>query len=110
MEPPQSHIIDLTFRHPLIGTWFLNDDTAIEYTVSALGDTCTVSGIDLSDGEEFIITEVSWNGKELRFKTLMPSTQYELRHILRVRSDCEVEHEWTRVETWHKKTSNDPNG
>ena len=104
VNPSESQIIDLTFRHPLIGTWFLDDDTAVEYTVSVLGGSCVVSGVDLSDGEQFIITDVSWDHAELRFTSLMLSTQYELRHIFRVRSDYEVEHEWTRVETWHKKT------
>ena len=109
MNPPKSQNIDLTFQHALIGTWFLDDDAAVEYTVSALGDSCTVSGVDLSDGEEFVITDISWDGAELRFTSLMPSTQYELRHVFRVLSDYEVEHEWTCVETWHKKTINDHN-
>jgi hypothetical protein len=98
-------IIDLAFRHPLIGKWILDDDTGVEYTVSALGDSPTVSGVDLSDGEEFAITDVFWDGVELRFTSLMPSTQYKLRHIFRALPNSEVEHEWTRVETWHKKTT-----
>lgn len=74
-NPPKTKIIDLTFRHALIGTWFLDDDNEVEYTVSTLGDSCTVTGVDLSDGEEFVITDVSWDGAELHFTTFMPSTQ-----------------------------------
>lgn len=107
IDPPGSQIIDLTFRHALIGTWFLDDDSAVEYTVSTLGDSCTVSGVDLSDGEKFVITDVLWDGAELHFTTLMPSTQYKLRHIFRVRSEYELEHEWIRVEMWRKKTTHD---
>jgi hypothetical protein len=97
-------IIDLTFRHALIGTWTHPDESA-EYTVSALGDICTVSGVDPGDGESFIISDVSWDGSELRFTSLMPSTEYELRHVFRVVSEKEVEHEWTRIEPWIKKIS-----
>lgn len=99
----ECQIIDLTFRHALIGTWVYHDDSSVEYTVSALGDVCTVTGFDTIDNESFVISDISWQGRELRFTTLMPSTQYDLRHTFRVVSEHEVEHEWTRVERWHKK-------
>ena len=86
-------IIDLAFRHPLIGTWVHPDDSTVEYTVSALGDVCTVAAIDTSDNESFVVSDVSWNGRELRFTTLMPSTQYALRHTIRVIAERELEHE-----------------
>ena len=102
--PADCQIIDLTFRHSLIGTWVHPDDPLVEYTVSALGDVCTVSGVDHSDGENFVISDVSWDGYELRISSLMPSTQYNLRHVFRVHSEHEIEHEWLRVERWHKKS------
>ena len=101
-------IIDLSFRHALIGTWVHPDDSSVEYTVSALGNVCVVSGVDTIDGEAFVISDVSWDGRELRFTSLMPSTQYELRHVFRVHSEVEVEHEWQRVERWRKKAPVQP--
>jgi hypothetical protein len=100
---PKAAIIDPQFRHPLIGTWILPDDTPAEYTVHSLGAAPAVSGVDSSDGEVFIISDVRWDGAVLRFTSLMPSTSYELSHVLRPSDDGTVEHEWTRVETWHKK-------
>jgi hypothetical protein len=101
--PSESSIIDPQFRHPLIGTWVLPDDSPAEYTVHALGDTPAVSGVDSSDGEVFVISDAQWDGTALRFTSLMPSTSYELTHILRPLADDTVEHEWTRVEVWHRK-------
>lgn len=103
-------IIDLAFRHVLIGTWVHPDDPSVEYTVSALGDVCVVSGVDTSDGEAFAISQTSWDGRELRFTSLMPSTQYELRHVFRVRSETEIEHEWQRIERWCRKDNARPAG
>ena len=102
-------IIDLTFRHALIGTWIHPGDTSVEYTVSALGDVCTVAAVDLVDGENFVISDLSWDGHELRFTSLMPSTNYDLRHVFRVLSTHEIEHEWTRSERWCRKTSAERN-
>jgi hypothetical protein len=105
--PTDCQIIDLTFRHALIGKWVNPEDATVEYTVSALGDVCTVSGVDNTDGERFVISEDSWDGRELRFTSLMPSTQYEVRHIFHVISRDEVEHEWTRTERLFKRASSD---
>jgi hypothetical protein len=100
---PKAAIIDPQFRHPLIGTWVLPDDTPAEYTVHSLGETPAVSGVDSSDGEVFVISDVHWDGTALRFTSLMPSTSYELTHVMRAFDGGAVEHEWTRVEIWHKK-------
>jgi hypothetical protein len=96
-------IIDPQLRHPLIGTWILPDDTPAEYTVHALGDAPSVSGVDAIDGAVFVISAVHWDGIVLRFTSLMPSTSYELTHVLRPLEEGAVEHQWTRVERWHKK-------
>ncbi len=100
----KSTITDVSFRHPLIGTWTLGDSTDVEYTVSALGEFPVVTGIDRSDGEKLVISDLSWNGTELRFKSLVPSNNYELLHIFRSISEIEAEHAWTRVEKWTKKS------
>jgi len=96
-------IIDVVFKHPLIGTWTLGDSTDVEYTISALGKFPVVTGIDRSDGELLAISDISWNGTVLRFKSHAPSNNYELLHIFRSISEVAAEHEWTRVELWTKK-------
>lgn len=100
--PRKKHVIDIAFRHALIGTWIHPDEAHVEYTVSSIGDVCEVSGIDKSDGERFVITNVVWDGRELKFNSLCPSSQHRLKHTFRVISDTEVEHEWTCVESWFK--------
>lgn len=97
-------IIDVSFKHPLIGTWMLVDSTDVEYTISALGEIPVVTGIDRSDRESMVISDLSWNRTELRFKSLASSNNYELLHIFRSISEIAAEHEWTRVENWTKKS------
>ncbi len=41
------------------------------------GETVTVCARDLMDGEEFIVSDVSWDGETLRFRTLVQSTKRE---------------------------------
>jgi hypothetical protein len=96
-------IIDVSFKHPLIGTWMLGDSTDVEYTISALGESPIVTGVDVEDGERLEISDLSWNGTELRFKSVVPSNGYKLLHIFRSVSQDTAEHEWTRVEQWKKK-------
>jgi hypothetical protein len=74
-------------------------------TQSPLWETRPVSGVDVSDGERFVISDVRWDGTELHFTSLMPSTSYELMRTIRVVGDGVIEHQWQRVEIWHKKAS-----
>ena len=62
--PANGQIIDLTFRHALIGTWVYPDHISVEYTVSSLGDVCTVTGVDADDGESLVFSDVSWQHGE----------------------------------------------
>lgn len=88
---------------PLIGTWVsAEDDNDVEYTVSAVNGL-VVTGRDASDGEEFVISDVAWNGTALSFRTLMPSTNHEARHSLKATQNRNViEHELTIVEMWKR--------
>ena len=88
------------------GTWRC-DASVVEYSFSIHGDPVVVSGIDTSDGEELRIQDVAFDGSEFRFTSICPSSSFALRHVFRsVRGD-EVEHEYTRVETWHRKDDHD---
>jgi hypothetical protein len=99
-----TNVVPMTSKHPLIGTWRDPEDaTTAEFTITARSGGLTVSGCDHHDGEAFQISDVSWDGKELRFRTLMPSTGFRQLHVFRPLSETTVEHEFTTVETWLKK-------
>ena len=98
-----STIFDESFQHPLIGTWTFEDSTSVEYTITALGESPMVTGVDVEDGEKMVISNLSWDGVELRFKSVIPSNGYKLLHIFRSVAQDTAEHEWTCVEQWKKK-------
>ncbi len=66
----------------LVGRWVHvlpddNDDHVAEYAISIHRGKPVVKARDLQDSEKFIITDVTWDGAVLRFKSLMPSTKRE---------------------------------
>jgi len=67
---------------PFLGSWrhvapWSGDDYLAEYVVSWEKGALSVSGCDLNDGETFQISDVSFDGRVLRFRSLMPSTRRE---------------------------------
>jgi hypothetical protein len=65
--------------NPLCGVWrYFEEDSddyyRAEYTVSVENGEFQVSAIDRSDGEEFEISDISWNGVSLSFHSYVPST------------------------------------
>ncbi len=63
----------------LEGTWrssepYDSDDYLCEYTISGAPDSPHVEGVDLQDGEAFVVSDIAWDGATLSFTTLMPST------------------------------------
>jgi hypothetical protein len=85
-----------------VGTWVYKD-TDVQYSITVQEDAISVTGTDLSDGEELRIQDISFDGSELRFTTICPSTVYALRHIFRSPFGDNVEHEFTRIENWYRK-------
>ena len=66
----------------LVGRWIHvapddSDDYLVEYAISIRRGKPVVKAHDLHDGEKFIITDITWDGTVLRFKSLMPSTKRE---------------------------------
>ena len=59
------------WKHP--SPWDSEDYLSI-YSVSGTETSPIVVAQDLNDGEEFEISDVSWNGSVLSFVSLMPST------------------------------------
>ena len=84
-----------------LGTW-RHEDSVVEYSISVQGDPVTVTGIDINDGEELRIDDVQFNGSELRFTSFCPSNSYQLRHTFRPARRNQIEHEYTRIENWHR--------
>jgi hypothetical protein len=85
-----------------VGTW-CEDDQCVEYSVSVQDGAVVVTGLDTSDGEVLRIEDISFDGSELRFTSVCPSTVFVLTHVFRSLSDDEVEHEFTRIENWQRK-------
>jgi hypothetical protein len=98
-------VIAINSKHPLVGTWRPDDeDESAEYTITAAagGFTFTVSGVDRYDGEPFEVSNVTWDGNVLRFRSVMRSTNWVLEHEFRSLGDNDVEHRYTRCEVWHR--------
>ncbi len=87
------------------GTWVTEEeDSFVEFTISMSAAGFIVTGRDISDGEAFLISNISWNGEVLRFDSVMPSTQYGARHAVRMAPDGKMmEHEFTLLEIWKRK-------
>ncbi|HEX2113322.1 MAG TPA: hypothetical protein VHM01_02860 [Alphaproteobacteria bacterium] len=101
-----TNVVRFDPAHPLVGTWVTMDDANAEFTVSAKGGSFAVTGRDQSDGEEFLISDVSWRGEALHFTSLMPSTGHRVKHVFRMSPSKQyMEHEYTLFEVWKRKES-----
>lgn len=82
--------------NPLCGVWRCIEEDSddyyrAEYTISILNGEFLVSAVDQSDGEEFEISDVSWNGLSLSFHSYVPSTARRGICQLRYVGDGKVE-------------------
>ena len=99
-----ANVTKLIVNHPLVGTWTSPEDTTVEFTVVSTGAGLSVRGRDRSDGEEFEISQVSWDGETLSFTSVMPSTGHRVRHVMRALPEGKfLEHEYTLTELWHRE-------
>jgi hypothetical protein len=67
------------FPKTLLGKWVSTfpwdgDDYRSEYEVFERDGSIDIRAMDLDDGEEFEISDITWDGEWLRFRSLMPST------------------------------------
>lgn len=88
------------FPKEFLGSWkhpapWDSDDYLAEYTVSLRRGRPAVSAVDLNDGERFRISEVSWDGEWLRFKSKMPSTGRVGLNEFKLKSDGSVQSRFT---------------
>ena len=95
---------DDNFRN-LLGKWKYNppwddsDDCRSEYEISGTAEHPIVKGKDFYDGEEFIISSVSWNGKILQFESVMESTGRKGINRFTLEDDGLISNEYTFTET-----------
>jgi hypothetical protein len=90
--------------HALVGTWITDEeDSNAAFVVAVKNGRFRVSGFCRADGEEFGITRVKWDGKALSFTARMPSTDYVMKNVFRVRRDGKLDLELTMYEVWKKK-------
>ena len=91
-------------NHPFVGTWIDdNEDTDAIFHIKQVKGDFIVSGNCISDGEQFEITNISFDETSLNFETLMLSTNYKTRNKLTVRDDGKVDLELTIFEVWKKQ-------
>jgi hypothetical protein len=106
-----SQIYPVTSDHPLCGTWVAgypddtNDYVRAEYTISVVDEQFAVTGVDCSDGEKFLISDVAYDGDWIRFGSEMPSTRRIGRNCMRIVEPDKVEFRFTFTETefWARK-------
>ena len=96
-------------RHPLCGTWIASSentgDYGAEYSITAVGGEFRVTGIDRADDEQFVISDIQWDGEWLTFTSFMPSTQRRGHSRMRYLDTGEIEFLFTFTvrEIWERK-------
>ena len=88
------------------GTWQVEASSA-EFEIRFEGDEVVITGVDRSDGEVFVVSDVVWTRDTVRCTKLMPSTQHQthsdlsiiddqtLRELLS--GDASADETWTRI-------------
>ena|SRR5688572_11779451 len=84
----------------LIGRWETESSVILEISKSKAN--LKVRAFDKDDNEEIIVSNVSWDGKYLRFETFIPSTKYRTRNCLHLKSKKRLIQELTFWEVWRK--------
>jgi hypothetical protein len=106
----------VSLSHALIGTWEQEQNpfhtTTVVYRIAVKGGTFVVTGVDESDRTTLKISDVTWNGKQLRFVSLYPPTEHEASHAFRLTGKGRASHTvtssdeegtWTSKERWIKR-------
>jgi hypothetical protein len=93
---PSAKVLRLHADHPLIGTWIVAGDvSSIEFQIRAARQGFEVLASDSDDGEEFVVSDVRWDGRSLRFELLVPSNGTRAEHCFRARPDGSIEDSFT---------------
>ena len=77
-------------RHPLIGTWEeepnIGGTTTVVFEVSIKDGGFVVTAWDSEDGTELKISQVKWDGSELRFTSFYPPGEHTTANLMRYSS------------------------
>jgi hypothetical protein len=94
--------------HALLGTWRDPDvdGLTVLFSVTAAGDTFDVQGLDTSDGEKLVISDVRWDGSVLTFVSLVPSTAHRVEYEFETVTQSEVIVRFTNTERWVRVDTN----
>jgi len=74
----------------LSGVWYFTDSTA-KIKISVQDSRIVINAWDSSDGEKFVISDIYFDGKILRFTSLMPSTNWLVHNDCLIISDKEMQ-------------------
>ena len=95
--------------NPLCGAWRAfegdtDDYCRSEYTIRVVDGQFQVSAVDQSDGEEFEISDITWNGVTLSFHSYVPSTARCGMNQMRYVGDGKIEFlfTFTEREIWER--------
>jgi hypothetical protein len=95
-------------NHPLIGTWITEEeDSSAEITIAFETGHFRVTGYGSMSKEKFIIENLSWDGKKLKFTSRIPSSNDAVKHMLMLLPDLKVDHELTFCDAWKRKDTNE---
>lgn len=87
-------------KEKLEGRWISScptdsDDYLVEYFIKIVDGEFQIIARDLQDNEEMLISDVSWDGDSLKFRSIMPSTDRVGFNIFRLLNDDEIEAKFT---------------
>ena len=104
--------------HPFVGTWAQDEDcsdrTSVTFTVAVKDGRFLISGVDESDGTIFKISDIRWDGVNLRFVSFFPTTNHKAKHAFRLIAKGQVNHQvsytdedgtFTDDERWKKRSA-----
>lgn len=77
------------------------------YLIEGRGNSFAVEGIDLNDGERFVMSDIRYSNNELVFKSRMPSTKRTGLNRFRLLSGGRLESKFTYQVTEELKKSNE---
>jgi hypothetical protein len=102
--------LSINEHHPLCGTWVApSEDTddylRAEYRITATNGEFQISAVDRGDDEQFVISDIQWDGEWLSFTSYMPSTQRQGQNRMRYIDTNEIEFLFTFTvrELWRRK-------
>lgn len=85
------------------GRWIHQDeDSDAEYVIEHRDDGIAVTARCISDDELMEVRNLRWEGDDLKFDTVVPSSGYHARHTLRFPEPDRCDHELTLFEIWKR--------